>query len=119
MQELLLEQDYVVCLSLETTRIGEFCVDASTELGVKAEEDLGDGAQMWTLDGKHFRRLFSNVKIQGDEIEAFSVKEALKRAADFPRVISLDWCIYKVKENKVETDSSLVIKPEVAKSQLE
>jgi len=40
--------------------------------------------------------------------------EDVERYAEvFPRIVSLDWCVYSIKDNKVTMDSSVVIKPSV------
>ncbi len=45
------------------------------------------------------------------EVEAFEAKDAVLFES-FPRITNIDWCIYSLKDNKVVSDISIVIKHE-------
>jgi DUF917 family protein len=86
------ECEYAFCLALETT-------------------------QTIVVDGKNTRRLFPDNQLAKltmgalqETIEPFTLSDLESNSDAFPRVVSLDWCVYSLIASKVVGDVSLVIK---------
>jgi hypothetical protein len=100
MQEVLDTCDYLACFSVQTT--------------IKVDRGGCPPALQAKIDNSSFgmgSAIYGTVEGLDEGLESAVVGAEAAGSFIFPRIVEMDWCVYNLKDSKVEVDQTLIVRP--------